>query len=235
VQVIALQRIEEVVVPGKRLGRHIRIDTRSESYCVTKIHPSEIKEKLWLGSNPRALNQFDVGACVGFASAHALNACIGLGLRLDNSDALDIYALATTKDPWPGSYPEEDTGSSGLAAMQACRELGYIKSWSNAYTLDDVLSGLQTRPGILGSTWFAGCDDPSVGFGVISPTGSVRGGHETAVVGCEPDRGLIILRNSWGDDYGVAIAEQTGYFRLTYTEFSALMLLTGDVLFPDVP
>lgn len=232
-QVIALTRLEEVIVPGKRLGRHIRIDPRSESYRVARVSPSAIEERLWLGSNARALNQFDVGACTGFASAHSLN-CLPFGLRLTNADALEIYRIATTKDPWPGSWPEEDTGSSGLAAMQACRELGYIKSWSSAYTLDDVLSGLQTRPGIMGCTWFAGCDDPNA-TGEISPTGSVRGGHETAVVGCEPRNGMIVLRNSWGDDYGVEIAEQTGYFRLTYAEFSALMLLTGDVLFPDVP
>lgn len=229
---IALQRMSEIIIPGKRLGRHVRIDTRGESYRVAPVSAAAIESRMWLGSNQQALNQGDIGACTGFAPAHALN-CLPFGMRLSNSDALEIYRVATTKDPWSGSWPSEDTGSSGLAAMQACRELGYIKSWSNAYTIDEVLSGLQTRPGILGCTWFSGCDHP-IASGEISPVGSVRGGHETAIVGCEPDHGMIVLRNSW-EKYGVAISGQTGYFRLTYTEFSVLMLLTGDVIFPDVP
>jgi hypothetical protein len=228
------QRIQERIVEGKRLGRHIRLDDRGQQFRVTRDAELPIRTVLWLGSNREALDQGPIGACTGFASAHALN-CSPWGLQLTNKNALDIYALATTKDPWPGSYPDEDTGSSGLAAMQACRELGYIQSWSNAYSLDDVLVGLQTRPGILGISWFDGCDEPGAATGQITPTGHVRGGHEIAIVGCEIERGLIVLRNSWGNGYGVQCHGQTGYFRLSYLEFTVLLTLMGDAIFPDVP
>lgn len=227
-----LQRLEEQVVIGKRLGRHVRIDERGQGFRVARVSDEPILSRIWLGSNQRALDQGSVGACTGFAAAQCLN-CSPWGQKLTNQDALAIYALATTKDPWPGSYPDEDTGSSGLAAMQACRELGLIMSWSNAFSLDDVLVGLQTRPGILGISWFDGCDEPGLATGQITPTGSNRGGHEIAIVGCEVERGLVVLRNSWGT-WGASINGQTGYFKLSYLEFQALLALTGDAIFPDV-
>lgn len=227
-----VQRIPEVIVEGKRLGRHIRIDERSRAYRVTA--PATLSSRLWLATNDDALDQGGYGACIGFGFAHALNT-IPFGMQLQYADALDLYRISTTLDPFPGDFPSEDTGSSVLAGAQACRQLGYIRSWSNAYSLDDVLAGLQTRAGAFGCTWFSGCDDPEESAGMISPTGAVRGGHCTAIVGCNIEEGLITLRNSWGPSWGVDCYTQSGYFSLTFLEFQALLAMTGDAIFPDLP
>src|SRR4249920_3889461 len=62
------------------------------------------------------LNQW-VGSCTGHSAAQNLN-CKPLHKRrqayASESTAMDIYRLATTLDPWPGSYPPDDTGSDTL-------------------------------------------------------------------------------------------------------------------------
>lgn len=229
---MTLKLIPESVVHGKRLGRHVRHDPRSVTFGVAPMPRSAMRSVMWPGSNAEALNQADLGACTGFATAQCLN-CDPWGRGLTNADARKIYSLATTKDPFEGQWPPTDTGSSGLAAMQAARELGYIASWQAAFSLDDVLAALQTRPGILGIAWFAGCDAPD-SEGRIAPTGGVRGGHEILIAGCDLEAGDVWLRNSWGD-WGVERFGQSGYFRLSFLEFHALLVLQGDAYFPGAP
>jgi hypothetical protein len=229
---IIVSRIPERIVEGRRLGRHVRHDPRSAAYRVTRRADTELKSVVLLASNDHALDQLDLGACTGFSSAQALN-CEPFGLHLTAKEAREIYSLATTKDDWEGSWPPIDTGSSGLAAMKACRELGYIKSWSSAYTLTDVLHGLQSGPGIFGCSWFDGCEDLDPN-GCVAPLGEIRGGHEIAIVGCDFVAGRVLLRNSWGDGFGMKVHDQTGYFWLSFQHFETLLALTGDAYFPSL-
>jgi hypothetical protein len=113
--------------------------------------------------------------------------------RLTEADAVTIYALATKLDPFPGTYPPDDTGSSGLAACKAAQRLGYISAYHHAFGIEHALRALQLGPVITGIDWYSSFDRPDSN-GQIRIAGDVRGGHEVEVYGYDPvtDFGLVL-------------------------------------------
>ena len=170
------------------------------------------------------LDQGQVGSCVGNAAAHALNT---KGVHRvpshikDEADALDIYAAATRLDPWPGSYPGQDTGTDANSAAKALRDAGLIVSWSHVFGLDHLLGALQLAPVMLGISWHESMFDPDAD-GFVHPDGNVVGGHETLIRG-DDAKGSVLVRNSWGPGWGLK-----GHYRLTYDDLAALLADNGD-------
>lgn len=202
-----------------------------------------LQSVLWTPNVPRALDQGAVGSCTGNAVAQCLSTQ-PFGLTLTEDDAVRCYTRATQLDAIPGEYPDVDTGSTGWAAMTAALEFGWIKGFSRADNLYQILLALQTRPCILGSDWYRGDDDPDA-YGLTRPTGVIRGGHEPMVAGCELvrdektnvlylDASCLVLRNSW-NGWGVTIAGATGYFRWPLNHVAARLATGGDCHVPDVP
>lgn len=218
----------EIEVEGKALGRHIHWDPRSKQYRVMKAERQT--SQAWIATNEDALDQGSLGACTGFSTAQCLN---GLGLKLGYKEACDLYALATTKDEFGGTWPPKDTGSSTLGVMKAARELKYIKSFNHCFCLDDVLHGLQTGPGIAGITWFEGYDNPDEN-GTVVATGKNRGGHEITIVGCDLENFWLYLRTSWGPGFGITWEKMNGIFRMSFPQAQAALFTNGDAAFPVV-
>src|SRR5215217_2553759 len=98
------------------------------------------------------LNQW-VGSCTGHSAAQNLN-CRPLHKARapykTEAQAMDIYELATTLDPWPGAYPPNDTGSSVLAAAKAAQQLLFISSYRWAFGYDQMLAALMLQPVVIG-------------------------------------------------------------------------------------
>lgn len=170
------------------------------------------------------LDQGNVGSCVGNAAAHALNT---KGLHrvpsrlMREADAVDIYAAATAIDPWPGTYPQEDTGTDANSAAKVMRDRGLITAWSHAFGLDHVLGAMQLGPVMLGIAWHRSMFRPdSKGF--VHPDGNVVGGHETLIRG-DDATGSVLIRNSWSSRWGLR-----GHYRLTYDDLAALLADDGD-------
>lgn len=215
-----------IEVEGKALGRHIHWDPRSKQYRVMKA--SSLSSRGWVATNEDALDQGELGACTGFSTAQALNS---MGLALGFKEARDLYALATTKDEFGGTWPPTDTGSSTLGVMKAAKQLGYIKSYTHCFSLDDVLHGLQNGPGIAGITWFEGYDNPDE-TGTVLATGSPRGGHEITIVGCDTEDCWVYFRTSWGPEFGITWEKMNGVFRMSYSQAQAALFTNGDAAFP---
>jgi hypothetical protein len=228
-----LRFANEVAVKGTR---QLSIPTPEEVLA--------LKSVVWPSTNQHALDQGSLGACTGFAVAQCAST-EAFGNRLLESDAVAIYSRATQLDPFEGSYPPFDTGSTGWAAMTAAVERGLFSGFSVAENLFAVLLALQTRPGVTGADWFQGGDTPSVPLGIIAPTGPIEGGHEYMLAGCEIERradqtidiehSYVVHRNSWGDGYGVSIEGATGYFRMSFPQYMALLVSGADAHFPDLP
>jgi hypothetical protein len=143
------------------------------------------------------LDQGNLGSCTGNAIT---DACMTSPLRhraaiLTERDALQAYGLATQLDGFPGTYPPDDTGSSGLAACKAAKQLGWIDSYAHAFGLDQVLRALVLGPVIIGVGWREGMMDTD-SRGYVHAVGSVVGGHEVCLVGIDVPRRLISER-SW--------------------------------------
>lgn len=219
--------IEEQRVPGRPLGRHVEHDPESRAYgIVTAPVPLQRVVHRRHGS---IFNQGSLGSCTGNAICGAVNTepVWAKGRRcLREADAIATYGLATTLDNIGGSYPPDDTGSSGLAACKAALQRGYITAYRHAFSLGDALQALQHGPVITGTDWYEGFDAPDA-HGVVAIAGQVRGGHEYCAVGYDPATDLVMFDNSWGRGWGLK-----GTFFYTSKTWGVLLAAQGDATVP---
>lgn len=227
---IVREILDEHVVEGRRLGRHVEHDPRSRQYAfamkATTLVAVEHKR------HGGIFNQGNLGSCTGNAACGAKNTeplyHSGSTHLIAEAGAVDVYSLATRLDGMSdGYYPPTDTGSSGLAVAKALKQLGMIGSYSHAFGIDAALAALQLGPVITGVNWYEGFDSPDAN-GLVKISGQVRGGHEIVarsyVPAPNPDDALIGLDNSWGTTWGL-----TGRFFWTVATWKQLLAEQGDV------
>ena len=220
--------IPETVVPGKRLGRNVKRDSRSLAYAYKRTTAGTLRDTLWPRHIP-ILDQGDVGSCTGNAETGAL-ACdplfgalpAGSGV-LNEAMALKLYSAAETIDG-DGPYPPNDYGSSGTSVCQAALDLKLISGYTHAAGIADVCDALQSGPVILGMNWYSSFDTPaSSGLVTITSGAYVRGGHEVLARGLNVANQLILLDNSWGTSWGDA-----GSFTMSWVTLERLLSEQGD-------
>lgn len=208
------------------LGRLVEHDPRSRNYPVLAKAPAVLKT-LAHRSYGLPLDQGNLGSCTGNAAAGAINTAPVHAAKqkvLKEQDAVAIYELATVIDGYPGQYPPDDTGSSGLAAAKAAKQKGYIGSYRHAFTMAQALAALQQGPVITGVNWYEGMFEPTE-QGFVHPTGEVAGGHEFLVRGyVAAKRPYILCMNSWGTGWGLG-----GKFKMFVDEWERLLSEDGDV------
>jgi hypothetical protein len=182
------------------------------------------------------LDQGSVGACTGFAMAQWLNCKPAHDPReryMTNNHALAIYMRATDLDPWPGSYPPNDTGSSGLAACKAAREQGYISGFRWIFNgVDALKEALLFSPVMAGTVWLSSMfrARPVAGQApFLSVSGSEEGGHEYLIVGWNERSGYFTMVNSWGPGWGLG-----GTARLWADDMAELLRRQGDLVVPVI-
>lgn len=208
------------------LGRRVEHDPRSRAFAF--VPPRKVALRtLAHRSYGLPLDQGNLGSCTGNAAAGAVNTDpvhkIG-GRVLAEADAVSLYEAATRLDPWPGEYPPDDTGSSGLAAAKAAVQAGFVRQYRHAFGLEDALQALQHVPVITGVDWYDGMFDPTKD-GFVHPTGEIAGGHEFLVRGyVAAKRPYVLCMNSWGEEWGMA-----GKFKLFVDEWGDLLDADGDV------
>lgn len=211
-----------------RLGRHVEHDPRSLAYATGVLPKSAIKTVHWERRIP-VLNQGQLGSCTGNAatgllgtdstarqgvlkveiSADAAAASAGMfatgAYALDEDFAVRLYELATRLDEFPGNYPPDDTGSSGLGVAKALRTLGLATSYDHAFGLDALSSALQAGPVMIGIVWLNSMFDTDAdGKVVVQQSTGVAGGHEIEVNGMDVAKKTYTLTNSWGESgFGV--------------------------------
>lgn len=226
---VTVRQIPEIVVEGKRLGRHIRHDDRSLQYLHADGTPTTVK---WT-REIAVLDQGDVGACVGNACTGVLGtdpdygdlaALLKSGLTLDESEALSLYSAAEVIDG-DGPYPPNDNGSSGLSVAQAAKAAGLCSGYQHATSIAQAHTAIQAGPVMIGSNWYTSFDTPDAnGLVAIAAGATVRGGHEYEAIGYDVDTDLWECVNSWGDSYGVA-----GHFFMSTATLTQLLSEQGDV------
>lgn len=225
---------EERSLDGFRLGRHVQHDPRSRSFAVqvpvrlnlkTTMHPILVP----------VLDQGDIGACTGFATV----ACVGsspfcnkipmtnefrpnLDAQKGSALALEIYRRATLIDEFPGYYPEQDTGSSGLAVAKVAKSVNLISSYNHAFGFKAAMTALMKTPIIVGVNWYEGFDYPNAN-GLVKISGRPRGGHEFCLFGLDVKKQIVYARNSWGKNWGAG-----GNFSFSFSDMDRLLRENGD-------
>jgi hypothetical protein len=224
--------LPEIVVPGRRLGRHLNHDPRSLAYRVGRT--AEPRTVRWERRIP-ILDQGNLGACTGYATVGVLGtepyySTLASRVWPWPDLARRIYSDATKIDPFDGEWEPDDTGSDGLSVAKTAKNLGYISGYQHITSIGEAHAAVQDGPFIVGSLWMSGMDQAeSRDFGTVEPTGTPRGGHEYECLGYDANLDLWEFANSWSTDYG-----DDGYFRMTTPSFTWLLGQQGDAT-PFVP
>lgn len=233
---IYVRHIPETVIPGKRLGRHVRHDPRSLQYLYPEAVPAALTSVRWDRHIP-ILDQGDLGSCTG----NAAEGCVGTGAlygpiptslvarptgdaTADEKQAVALYSEATKLDDQPGSYPPDDTGSDGLSVAKAAVKAGLVSGYQHATSLNATLAALANGPVIVGVNWYDSFDTPDAnGLVTITKDATVRGGHEFVLDELDTVNELVGASNSWGTSFGV-----DGRFYFSYADLQRLLKEEGD-------
>jgi hypothetical protein len=233
------------------LGRLVEHDPRSLAYAHGVLPNSAIQSVDWQRRIP-ILDQGQLGSCTGNAATGALGtdsagrtaatsvtispagAAASHGLFtagaavLDEAFAVQLYSLATLLDSIPGSYPPDDTGSSGLGVAKALRALGLATGYTHGFSMAALNSALQGGPVLIGIPWLESMFNPD-GDGriVVDQSSPVAGGHELELCRYDAATGEYWVANSWGTSWG-----QSGYGYFTAADLQWLLSQQGDVTVP---
>jgi hypothetical protein len=221
---IVEEKIHEVIVWDRRVGRHIKHDPRSKAYPAPQA-PTILNVQHTSVNMP--LNQGIVGCCTADATCGALNSQPNFTVTYSQASAITLYVKETTNEGQP--YPAYDPGGSGLEVCKAAVQLDWIQSYGHAFGLSHALKALVLRPIIIGINWYSSFDTPaSNGVVSIAKSAFVRGGHELCADGIDNDNGLIWMWQSWGA-WGL---NNTGRFAMSFDTLEMLLDEKGDVTVP---
>jgi len=222
--------IPEVVVEGHRLGRHIH---RGETFFahIAEKTGAAILDKTWV-RECAPYDQGNLGSCTGNAAAGCLmtTPLYVNGRAFTEATAVQIYSESTHfSNPVGDYYPPNDTGSSGPASAQACEALGLVSSYSHATDLQGALEGMMSSPGSFGISWMTSFDTPlPTGECPLTPSATVRGGHEIQAFEVDTVNQRVWFYQSWGPTWG---GLGNGTFWLSYTTLTALFNQQADATF----
>lgn len=229
--------LEEHVIPGKRLGRHIVHDPRSRDYPVTEVLRSTTAQKPDRGWYRRSVwDQGSTSRCTVEATAGQLRTQPYTEIvkqrarkELDKHEVRhQAYLRAQHLDPWPGGEAPQSPvyyGSSGIAACKALIEAGLVpEGWQYrwAFGVDEALRALDVASISVGTYWPEGFDRPDE-HGRVKLEGQMRGGHQWEVI--DHDDEYVRAVNSWGRGYA-----KNGRFLVSITDFASLLEQDGDVV-----
>src|SRR5581483_2943188 len=189
--------IPEQVVEGKRLGRHVKHDDRSREFPAEQADAvtSVVHQIGAAGILP--LDQGQMGSCTANALCGARNLQPNFGGRgaFAEKDAVWLYRQEVVNVE--GVNPFQDVGGSGIDVCKAAQAAKWISSYTHTFSLDQALKALVIRPGLLGTNWWQGFDNPDAN-GLVGISGQVRGGHEVCAYKIDADNQLVWFHNWWG-------------------------------------
>lgn len=223
------------------LGRHVEHDPRSLGYAHGVLPKTAIKTVDWIRRAP-IFDQGSLGSCTGNAAAGLLgtdsaartgltSATIGANVvPVDEDLAVHVYELATQLDSITGTYPPDDTGSSGIGAAKALKKLGLAASYTHAFSLAALKSALQSGPVMVGTVWLNSMFEvhPRTGFVIVDRKSGEAGGHEYVLSSYDAFALAFRIDNSWSDSWGVR-----GSAWITEADMQWLLSQQGDVTVPN--
>jgi hypothetical protein len=210
-----------------RLGRHVEHDPRSRAFSAGTAVIKTVTHK----RHGKPFNQGNLGSCTGNAMAGLLmtEPFWVRGRAVTENDAVALYKTATKLDSISGSYPPDDTGSTGLAVMKAAVKAKYITGYAHTFSLDQLLGSLVLGPGILGINWYDSFDGPKPdGECPLTSGAKVRGGHEVELFGIDAAKKRVWCYNSWGPTWG---GRKNGSFYFSWKTLTRLLGEQGDATF----
>jgi hypothetical protein len=121
---------------------------------------------------------------------------------------------------------EQYDGTSTLDGAKELKDRGEISEYRWAFGLEQVILALgNVGPVVLGIPWYDSMyDAPN---GELKVSGSKVGGHCILARGVSVTKGYVILRNSWGPDWGLG-----GDARISFDDLGRLLADDGEAVVP---
>lgn len=202
---MAPPQIKVITVPqhDPRLGRQLVHDERSRGWAFRpKIDQTTWRDRLIRIYDPIPNPNQDIGCCTCCSKSSQQNA-VGnrvLGQVLNYDFARNtMYPLVTSIDPFPGTWPPDDTGSSGLASAKAAQKLGIGGEYRWIFGGVEEIVQTVVQGGIvsMGTWWYNDMFNPD-SKGYVTPTGGRAGGHQWIFDGFDLDSRSLRGRCWWG-------------------------------------
>lgn len=210
------------------LGRQKVQDPASRGFPMgIPVNPASWTTKLIRIYDPPVNPNQCHGECTGCANAMMLNS---EGNRiakqvLNLNYAHKCYSGASKIDPFEGSWPPEDTGSSGLAAAKTAQTMktGGAYRWIFGGADEVVQTIMAGRVVSVGTWWYEGLMRKDSMLNV-EPTGNRIGGHQYVVRGYDKAKDSVVIRCWWG-------SYRDAYLKRSH--LNALLLDGGDAHVQD--
>jgi hypothetical protein len=229
-----------VTTSDPRLDWVPRKDEASRGFGVVakleeQAKPQVRRSRSWKGGV--VTDQGREGACVGHGYTGFLNA-MTQQRRIAQATpyAFDLYHRIQHRDPWAGCSMgrrcpiqpsgEQYDGTSTLDGAKELKDRGEISEYRWAFGLEQVILALgNVGPVVLGIPWYDSMyDAPN---GELKVSGSKVGGHCILARGVSVTKGYVILRNSWGPDWGLG-----GDARISFDDLGRLLADDGEAVVP---
>jgi hypothetical protein len=197
--------VEFIEQKDTRLGRQKVHDPRSKGFPVPEaVDRSTWKNKTIRIYDPRVNPNQCHGECTGVAKCVQMNA-VGnrvSGVVFNMDQAHTFYHLATTLDPFKGTWPPDDTGSSGLASAKAAQQLKIGGDYQHVFNgADGVVQQIMLGKVVsVGTKWYNGMFEPNAQH-VIEPSGDLAGGHQYSAHRYDAKNDRVMIRCWWGPDF----------------------------------
>lgn len=205
-------KVVQVEQQHPKLGRQLVHDPQSRGFPTkVAIDKSTWKTKTLRIYDPRVNPDQCHGECTGCAKAMELNTAgnRASGVVLDMNNAHEIYHFATIFDPFEDEWPPVDTGSSGLAACKAAKQLGLAGEYRHVFGgADEVVQLIMLNRVVnVGTWWYERMLSPNA-KGVIDPSGPRVGGHQYIARGYNVTTDQLTIRCWWGSYRDVRIKRE---------------------------
>ena len=209
-----------------RLGRQVVHDPQSKRFLVPRAVDLPVASFRHRVFDPDPTPFQQIGCCTGCDQCIRADTAGNRvrGTVLGMADAIKFYSWASANDPWPGAYPPEDTGSSGLAAAKAAKFYGVIDRYEwIVQGVDVLLTQLRSRPVGVGTWWTDNMFNVDPESLIIGEGGAEAGGHQWSLIGWSRRFNAFEGQCWWGDDWA-----QRSLFRIRKQHLADLLADDGD-------
>jgi len=189
----------------------------------------------WKDGTRTPFNQ-EWGSCTTNATGGILSTAPWVGHLTQDEVDNQIYPLATRLDPFPGTFPPDDTGSNGQSAWKAATQLGFTNVPLTAISsIDELISAMQVVSCMVGVDWYDKMFEPTQ-TGELVIGGKIAGGHQLHAIQVNLELKRIWFRNSWGSTYGLSRGDEVGgYVYMSFGTLQKLVNAGGEIDCPASP
>lgn len=201
----------------RKWGRLYKADRRDRKFLMMPNMKlaSKIPFRYWWVGQP--LDQKSTPQCVGYSGFKYLTACPVVNKPPFSPSQL--YKFAQQDDEWEGDSYE---GSSVRGLFKHLNHAGYVSEYQWAFDVETIAAHiLTTGPVVVGTDWLSDMEKPD-SRGILNVDGYVLGGHAYLLFGCNQDKQLLRMINSWG------VWGQNGRAWIRYGDFQYLLDAKGE-------